>query len=418
MTQIHKNFTDDQVKELLSRYIAKEVEREYIQEMLGIKRRRFFELLKKYKENPREFSVKYQRVQPKLLSQEIENNILKELAKEKAIIEQADVPLKSYNYSYIKDLLLTEYNQKVSLPTIISRAKANGFYLKKKKKHKVHDREVLTNYPGELVQHDSSYHLWAPAAKEKWYLITSLDDYSRFLLYAALVRKETSWTHIDALQSLVLKFGLPYKFYVDSHSIFRFVQGRDLTWNTPHMLTDEATPQWKQVLNDCSIKVTYALSPQAKGKIERPYQWLQDRLVRTCVRENVTDIEQGQTILNRELRRYNYRQVHSTTLEVPHFRLKKALEERRTLFRPFKILPPFKSVKDIFCIRIDRTADAYRKISINTLKLKVNKVNPRDQVTLRIYPLDKGICEIRFWVKNQLVDIQKIKKSDLKGVRF
>jgi len=48
--------------------------------------------------------------------------------------------------------------------------------------------------------------------------------------------------------------------------------------------TDEATPQWKQVLDDCYVKVTYALSPQAKGKIEHPYQWLQDRLVRTCVR--------------------------------------------------------------------------------------------------------------------------------------
>ena len=185
---------------------------------------------------------------------------------------------------------------------------------------------------------------------------------------------------------------------MDSHSIFRFVQGRDLTWNTAHKLTDEAIPQWKQVLNDCNIKVTYALSPQAKGKIERPYQWLQDRLVRTCVRENVTNIEQGQIILNRELRRYNYRQVHSTTLEVPHFRLEKALNERRSLFRPLAITPPFKSIKDIFCLRLNRVADAYRKISINNLKLKVNKVNPRDQVTLRIYPLKKGLCEISGYV--------------------
>jgi hypothetical protein len=418
MTQIHKNFSDDQIKGLLSKYTDNKVDREYIQELLGIKRRRFFELLKKYKENPQTFSVKYQRAQPKLIGQEIEDNILRELAIEKAIIEDADNPLKSYNYSYIKDLLQTKYNQGVSLPTIINRAKENGYYLKKKKNQKIHDREVLTNYTGELVQHDSSYHLWAPAAKEKWYLITSLDDYSRFLLYATLVRKETSWTHIDALQSLALKFGLPYQFYVDSHSIFRFVQGRDLTWNNSHKLTDEATPQWKQVLNDCNIKVTYALSPQAKGKIERPYQWLQDPLVRTCVRENVTDIKQGQIILNQELKRYNYRQVHSTTLEVPHFRFEKALNERRSLFRKFEIKPPFMSVKDIFCLRLDRVADAYRKISINNIKLKVNKVNPRDQVNLRIYPLKDGICEIRFWVKNQLVDIQKIKKSDLRGVHF
>ena len=115
-------------------------------------------------------------------------------------------------------------------------------------KRNLHDREVLTRYAGELIQHDSSHHLWAPAAQEKWYLITSLDDYSRFILYAALVRKETTWTHILALQTVILRYGFPYAYYVDSHSIFRFVQGRDSLWRKHHLLTDEATPQWKQVL--------------------------------------------------------------------------------------------------------------------------------------------------------------------------
>jgi hypothetical protein len=95
------------------------------------------------------------------------------------------------------------------IPTIIDRAKKNGHYLKKPKRT-IHDREVLTNYVGELIQHDSSYHLWSPCAHEKWYLITSLDDYSRLILYATLVKKETSWSHIVALQSVFLSYGLPY----------------------------------------------------------------------------------------------------------------------------------------------------------------------------------------------------------------
>jgi hypothetical protein len=418
MTQIHKKFSDDQVKGLLSRYVQQEINREYIQEILGIKRRRFFDLLKDFKNNPENFSVEYNRSQPRRIDKQVEDNMLKELAIEKAMIERTDVPLKSYNYSYIKDILANKYNQHVSLPTIITRAKENGFYLKKKKKHRLHDREVLTNYPGELIQHDSSHHLWAPEAKEKWYLITSIDDYSRFLLYATLVKRETTWRHIQALQALILKYGYPYSYYVDSHSIFRFVQGRDLTKNKAHKLTDEVTPQWKQVLDDCNVKVTYALSPQAKGKIERPYQWLQDRLIRTCVRESVIDIKQGQAILNSEIRRYNYHQVHSTTLEVPYFRLKNALKENKSLFRPFKLNPPYKSPKDIFCLRLNRIADAYRKISVGNLKLKVNKVNPRDSVVLKIYPLENGLYEIRFWVDERLTDIQKVKKSDLRGVQF
>jgi len=418
MSQLHKRFTSQQVKELLDRYAKKEIERNYIQEILGIKRRRFFILLKRYKEHPQQFSVQYQRTRaPRAISPMIEQNILKELSIEKKIIQNKEIPLKSYNYSYIKDRLRATYHQRVSLPTIIDRAKKHGFYLKKPKRT-LHDREVLTRYAGELIQHDASYHLWAPAAQEKWYLITSLDDYSRFMLYAVLIKKETSWAHILALQTVILRFGLPYAYYVDSHSIFRFVRGRDSLWYKHHLLTDETTPQWKQVLQDCNVEVIHSLSPQARGKIERPYAWLQDHLIRTCVREDVTDIQKAQTILNQELRRYNHHQVHSTTHEIPYLRFQRALNEKQSLFREFSIRPPFQSVKDIFCLRMKRTVDSYRRISINNLQLKLNHATPRKEVNLRLYPLNKDVSEIRFWCDDKLIDIQKIKNSDLKGVHF
>jgi len=233
-----------------------------------------------------------------------------------------------------------------------------------------------------------------------------------------LVKKETSWTHILALQTVVLTYGAPFLYYVDSHSIFRFVQGRDSLWRKHYTLTDEADPQWKQVMGDCNIKVTYALSPQARGKIERPYGWLQDRLIRTCVRDNVTDIRQAQSVLNREINRYNYKQVHSTTREVPYFRFQRALQEKRSLFREFQLRPLFQSVKDIFCLRVERTVDPYRRVSINNLQLKVNNATPRKRVILRGYPLNKNISEVRFWRDGKLIDVQRIKNSDLKGVHF
>lgn len=419
MVQIHKKFTDDQVKDLFQRYLQKKIQRKYIQEILGIVKARFFALLKQYRNDPDNFSILYSRKsKTRSIDSHIEENIIKELTIDKEAIWNKDIPLKSYNYSYVKDRLETKYKQRVSLPTIIDRARKNDFYLFKKPQKTIHDREVLTNYVGELIQHDSSYHLWSPAAKEKWWLITSLDDFSRFLLYAVLLKRETSWTHILALQTVILKYGCPFKYYVDSHSIFRFVQSRDSIWRNHYKLTDEATPQWKQVLEDCNVKVSYALSPQAKGKIERPYGWLQDRLIRTCIRENVTDIRHAQKILNYELRRYNHRQVHSTTQEVPSIRFQNALNENKSLFRPFKIMPPYQSPKDIFCLRINRTIDAYRKISINNLQLKVNDGIPRDTVNLRIYPLNNSISEVRFWCNNKLLDVKLIKNSDLKGVYF
>jgi len=414
MTQIHKRFEDSQVKDLISRYLRKEIGRSYVQEILGIKRRRFFALVKKFREDAKKFSIRYSRETiNRKISPDIEKNILKELEIDKKLIEDRDVPLKCYNYSYVRDRLDGKYKQIVSVPTIISRAKKNGYYLGKITKKGSHDREVLTNYTGELIQHDSSHHKWSPYATEKWYLITSLDDFSRYIFYAVLVKRETSWTHIQALESVILKYGFPFSFYTDSHSIFRFVQGRDSFWRNHYKVTDEADPQWRQILVECNIKPINALSPQAKGKIERPYRWLQDRLVRTCAREDVTDIKHAQLILNSIIRKYNFQWVHSTTKEIPHIRLKRALKEN-SLFREFKLPAPFVSTKDIFCLRVKRTIDAYRRVSLNNLLFNVKNAIPSEPAVLRIYPLNKNVSEVRFWCKDKLIDVQRAKNSDLR----
>jgi len=64
MSQLHKRFTSDQVKELLERYLRNEIERKYVQEILGIKERRFFALLNQYREIPHNFAIQYHRTSP------------------------------------------------------------------------------------------------------------------------------------------------------------------------------------------------------------------------------------------------------------------------------------------------------------------------------------------------------------------
>ena len=253
----------------------------------------------------------------------------------------------------------------------------------------------------------------------KLYLITSLDDYSRYLFYAEIMEKETSWAHVCALEALCTRYGLPFSYYVDNHSIFRFIEKRDSVWRKHYAKTDEADPQWKQVLQDLRVKVIYALSPQAKGKIERPYRWLQDHIVRTCARENVRSVTQIREILRYEVKRYNENQVHSTTGEIPAMRLERALREGKTLFRPFKLPFPYESTRDIFCLRDTRTTNAYRKISFNGIEFRVPGVDPREKVDIRIVPgPENGLAEIRFWHNGRLMSTQKIKASDLAIVRF
>ena len=223
MGQLHKRFTDAQVRDMLQRYVQREIEGPYLRGMLGLGKTQFFKLLTRYRMNPTTFSIQYTRRTPtRRLDPQIEQNIVKELRIVQQAIQNPQIPLCAYNYSYVQHRLQTTYRQQAALSTIIARAKQHGFYLPRRP-HKVHDREVLTRYVGELIQHDSSHHLWAPAAQVKWALITSLDDFSRYLFFARLVAQETVWTHIDAVQQLVLRYGFPYSYYVDSHAIFRLL---------------------------------------------------------------------------------------------------------------------------------------------------------------------------------------------------
>jgi hypothetical protein len=418
-SQIHTKFTTEQVKELLTKYLNKEVQRKYIQEVLGIGRSRFFEIIQAYRSNPEEFSVDYKRSSPtRSIDPEIKENIIKELAIDKKAIQNKEIPLYKYNYSYVQKRLEKKHGQSVAVSTIINHAKANNLYLPKRPKRKSHDREVLTTHAGELIQHDASYHLWAPDSRVKWTLITSLDDHSRFMLYAQLVERESTIAHIQALQSVVTKYGTPLAYYTDCHSIFRYIKGRDQRHHVFEKFTDDVDPQWKQVIKECNIKPIYALSPQAKGKIERPYGWLQDHLVRTCIRDNVKDIAHAQRILNYERDQYNYRRIHSTTKEIPNRRFNSALEAKKSLFRTWSIPKPFLSYKDIFALRIERTIDNYHCVNFCSQRIRLSDVEPRQFVDIRAYILDQDLYELRFWYHSKLIKVERLKTTGFLPVHF
>jgi hypothetical protein len=289
------------------------------------------------------------------------------------------------------------------LPTVIDRAKRLGCY-KPPRKTKAHDRDVITATTGDLIQHDASHHQWSPYATETWTLITSIDDYSRKLLYADFVLSETTWAHIQAAQTLMQQYGIPFRYYVDSLRVFRFVRERDSMHYKTVLGTDDADPQWRQVMRLMGVDVTYALSPQAKGKVERPYRWLQDRIVRTCAREKITRIEDGRSVLRDELDRYNNRQVHSTTKEIPSIRFDQAKEQGRSLFRPFALPKPYRLVKDVFCLHETRMVNAYRRVTVYGHEIEVPHVELREQVDVHLAPdIDKSVMEIRIWWEQKMV---------------
>lgn len=420
--QLHKRRTTAQVADIVRKYQHREIKATEAAHYLGVGRTRFYQLVQAYEDSGSAFSVAYHRTTPsRRLASAVEKNIRKELAFEKKhIIDDPAVPTQRYNYSYVRDQLRAKYGQVVSVPTIISRAKSWGYY-QGKPHQKVHDRQVVTHYTGELIQHDASHHKFAPFMDDPLCLTTSLDDFSRALLYADFWERETTWNHIQAVQALVLEHGVPLKYYVDQLRVFRYVKSRDKAspWREFQRFTDDVDPQWKQVVKDVGIEPVYALSPQAKGKIERPYSWLQDRIVRTCVREQVTTIAGAREVLREEVYAYNWRRVHSTTGEIPMVRLHDAIRDKKSLWRTFAVSPPFTDLRDIFCLRTKRVVDAYRRISLNTLHLPVPGVPPRQEVALRLSPdYQKGVTEIRFWFRGTCVGRTTVKNQELPVVQF
>ncbi|HEC79512.1 MAG TPA: hypothetical protein ENI34_10320 [candidate division WOR-3 bacterium] len=403
--QLHRRFTDNHLKVLFDLYLKKALSANDVISQLGCSRSRFFDLLKRYRQDPKGFTVAYRRRQPHYrLSPEIDQIIREELEKDYQLIRNPATPITNYNYAYIRTQVVARSGKPISTQTVRNRAKDWGFYRAKRKRKEKISRVVTTEAVGMLLQHDSSHHKWSPYADKKWSLITTIEDHSRYLLYAELVDVETTWAHIQAIKSVALKYGIGQIYYVDRHSIFRYQHRNETVWRRRHQV-EEALTQWRIVLEKCQMRVLYALSPEAKGKVERPYRWLQDHIVRTCAREKISTIDQAREVLKQEIKHYNEQLIHSTTGEIPVKRLKRAIQEGRNYFKTFQLPPHCKSLKDVFCLHQYRRVDGYNRITWQNKKIKIPVFVPQGSlIELHIIPHpDKK--EIRIWCKNRVVKV-------------
>ncbi|RPI78416.1 MAG: hypothetical protein EHM41_24920 [Chloroflexi bacterium] len=124
---LRKLFSVDHVKEVFQRYLSREIAVDQALAMLKIRRRQFFKLLKLYREKPESFSLDYTRkAPPRKIDAKAEAKITQELKKETEIIRDKRNPVRFYNYSYVKEILEKKHKVRVSLPTIIRRAKKMG----------------------------------------------------------------------------------------------------------------------------------------------------------------------------------------------------------------------------------------------------------------------------------------------------
>ena len=198
--------------------------------------------------------------------------------------------------------------------------------------------------------------------------------------------------HLLCVRDVVQAYGIPLAYYTDRHSIFTFSERQDSWKMRFQMAQEDAQVQWKRVMELLKIQHILAQSPQAKGKVESKFKYLQGRLVRRCAKEEVTTLEHAQNIVNQEVMYYNEHRLHSITGQTPKHRWDLAQQEGRSLLRPFE-LEAEKSWKDIFCLEYQKTLDKYGKFTVKRIPMKI-KSSPSQTVTVH-YVKEGSNTEIR-----------------------
>jgi len=180
-----------------------------------------------------------------------------------------------------------------------------GLWKKKQKRGDyVHQARARRDCFGELIQVDGSLHKWFEERGPMCTLLAYIDDATSSVVYAEFVKSESTWSYFEATQRYLRTLGKPLALYTDKHSVFRVNISKDGQSATTDSNGDT---QFSRALKSLDVNIIYAHSPQAKGRVERLYKTLQDRLVKELRLANISSIEDANTFLPKYLAGHNAR---------------------------------------------------------------------------------------------------------------
>ncbi|MFZ1203897.1 MAG: ISNCY family transposase [Candidatus Acidiferrales bacterium] len=166
-------------------------------------------------------------------------------------------------------------------------------------------RRLARAREGEMLLLDASLHRWLEDRGPQLTLLAFLDDATRKVLGAEFFPTEDARGYFRLLRRLLRRYGVPLSFYGDRHSVF--VRNDD-HWSVEEQLAGKRQPtQFGRALAQLGITYIAAHSPQAKGRIERLWGTLQDRLSSELRLAGAADLETANEALRRFLPAYNRR---------------------------------------------------------------------------------------------------------------
>lgn len=223
---------------------------------------------------------------------------------------------------------------------MVKKAKRRGAHRRKR------ERKPVT---GMMLHQDGSTHEWVP--DKQWDLIVTMDDADSAICSAIFVNEEGTMSSFVGIQETIEKYGLFSSLYVDRGSHY---------WHTPKAggKVDKANPtQFHRALKQLGIELIAAYSPQARGRSERMFKTLQDRLVKEMALAGVTDMDDA----NRFLKEV-YIPMHNKRFAIKP-------QEEETAFIPWI----GSNLGDILCVQEDRTVGNDNTVRYNRRVLQIPK---------------------------------------------
>lgn len=227
---------------------------------------------------------------------------------------------------------------------------------------------------GELVQIDGSDHAWFEVRGPRCTLLVYIDDATGQLLELWFVPDETFFAYCEASRHYLERYGKPVAFYTDKHGIFRVNQPRPMGGSS-------GLTQFGRAMQELDIQIICANSPQAKGRIERANQTLQDRLVKELRLRGISTMEAGNAYLPEFRADFNRRfavlprsshDAHRPLLTSENLALIFTHQESRSLSKNLTV----QFQHTVYQIQSDRPDYALRKAQVTVCQ------NPQGEVTI------------------------------------
>lgn len=215
----------------------------------------------------------------------------------KKVLETIRHRYRDFGPTFASEKLLENEGYKVNKETLRQWMMADGMWRKKgRKSGSLHQSRQRRSCFGELVQIDGSHHDWFEGRRAKCCLLVFVDDATSRIVSMQFEESETTAGYFRAIASHLKQHGRPLAYYSDRHSIFKTTR----TTDGYHQDTE-----LHRALKDLRIELICAYSSQAKGRVERANQTLQDRLIKEMRLNGINDIATANVYLPVFIESYN-----------------------------------------------------------------------------------------------------------------